>query len=246
MTAEPGMPAAAQKPEPPRGTIAEWTVTILLLLFGTTTPGAGVCNPHRVHGEHAAHRRPPHRGQARLCSLRRLQQIPAAVDQPKRGDIIVFRYPSTARRTSSSASSASPGDRIKIINKQVYSQRQELTEPYVYIRLRSLSFRDNFPTARRIHAVRPRPRHADHDVVNGEVVVPPATLLRHGRQPRQFARQPLLGTRAARKHHRQAAHHLVVLRRAPKTCKDQYNLATTSSIWPSTSSPRRAGTAPSD
>jgi hypothetical protein len=28
---------APKKTEPPRGTIAEWTVTILLLLFGTTT-----------------------------------------------------------------------------------------------------------------------------------------------------------------------------------------------------------------
>ncbi len=30
-------PAAKKTKEPPRGTIAEWTVTILLLLFGTTT-----------------------------------------------------------------------------------------------------------------------------------------------------------------------------------------------------------------
>src|SRR2546423_2631756 len=27
----------ASRPDPPRGTIAEWTITILLLLFGTTT-----------------------------------------------------------------------------------------------------------------------------------------------------------------------------------------------------------------
>ena len=27
----------ALKPDPPRGTIAEWAITILLLLFGTTT-----------------------------------------------------------------------------------------------------------------------------------------------------------------------------------------------------------------
>src|SRR4249920_4282544 len=35
--AETGTPVAVQKTEPPRGTIAEWTVTVLLLLFGTTT-----------------------------------------------------------------------------------------------------------------------------------------------------------------------------------------------------------------
>ncbi len=35
--AQTGVPAAVARPEPPRGTIAEWTITILLLLFGTTT-----------------------------------------------------------------------------------------------------------------------------------------------------------------------------------------------------------------
>ena len=41
--ADPSSPPAtspakpAVKPDPPRGTIAEWTITILLLLFGTTT-----------------------------------------------------------------------------------------------------------------------------------------------------------------------------------------------------------------
>src|SRR5215472_10954297 len=34
--AEPAVEAAA-KSDPPRGTIAEWAITILLLLFGTTT-----------------------------------------------------------------------------------------------------------------------------------------------------------------------------------------------------------------
>jgi hypothetical protein len=37
VAAEPGASAAVAKPEPPRGTIAEWTITILLLLFGTTS-----------------------------------------------------------------------------------------------------------------------------------------------------------------------------------------------------------------
>src|SRR5207253_9028296 len=35
--AEPAVPPPPTKLEPPRGTIAEWAITILLLLFGTTT-----------------------------------------------------------------------------------------------------------------------------------------------------------------------------------------------------------------
>ena len=37
MASGPCQRRGACKPEPPRGTIAEWTITILLLLFGTTT-----------------------------------------------------------------------------------------------------------------------------------------------------------------------------------------------------------------
>ena len=35
--AEPAAPPATIQTDPPRGTIAEWAITILLLLFGTTT-----------------------------------------------------------------------------------------------------------------------------------------------------------------------------------------------------------------
>jgi signal peptidase I len=37
VTEKPPVPPPAVKKEQPRGAIAEWTVTILLLLFGTTT-----------------------------------------------------------------------------------------------------------------------------------------------------------------------------------------------------------------
>jgi signal peptidase I len=35
--AEPAPASPTAQPEPPRGAIAEWAITILLLLFGTTT-----------------------------------------------------------------------------------------------------------------------------------------------------------------------------------------------------------------
>ena len=81
------------KPEPPRGTIAEWTITILLLLFGTTTLvqafviPTGSMEDTLLIGDHLL--------------VDKLAYAPAGpvskyilpYTTRKRGDIIVFRYP---------------------------------------------------------------------------------------------------------------------------------------------------------
>jgi signal peptidase I len=44
---------------------------------------------------------------------------------PSRGDIILFRYPMDMRQTFVKRCMGVPGDRIKLVNKQVVPQRQE-------------------------------------------------------------------------------------------------------------------------
>ena len=84
---------ARRKAEPPRGAIAEWAITILLLLFGTTTLvqafviPTGSMEDTLLIGDHLL--------------VDKLAYAPAGkfskyilpYEEPKRGDIIVFRYP---------------------------------------------------------------------------------------------------------------------------------------------------------
>jgi signal peptidase I len=48
----------------------------------------------------------------------------------KRGDIIVFRYPVDIKQTFVKRCMGVPGDRIRIVNKQVYLNGVKLDEPY--------------------------------------------------------------------------------------------------------------------
>ena len=48
----------------------------------------------------------------------------------KRGDIIVFRYPVDITMTFVKRAIGIPGDRIRLVNKQVYRNGVKLDEPY--------------------------------------------------------------------------------------------------------------------
>jgi signal peptidase I len=165
---------AAKKVEPPRGTIAEWTVTILLLLFGTTTLvqafviPTGSMEDTLLIGDH-------------LLVDKLTYAPPGAVSkyllpyQPvKRGDIIVFRYPVDIQQTFVKRVIGIPGDRIRIVNKQVFLNGQPLEEPYKYHKSDLIdSYRDNFPGEPNLRIYEPAQEMLEHHVVNGEVVVPP-------------------------------------------------------------------------
>ena len=113
-------PKRKRKAEPPRGTIAEWTVTILLLLFGTTTLvqafviPTGSMEDTLLIGDH-------------LLVDKLAYAPPGPISRSilpysavKRGDIIVFRYPIDINQTFVKRVIGVPGDRIRIENKQVY------------------------------------------------------------------------------------------------------------------------------
>ena len=95
----------------------------------------------------------------------------------KRGDIIVFRYPVDISQTFVKRCMGVPGDRIRIIDKQVYLNGVKLDEPYkrlTKIDYLDRSYRDNvFPSAPDSTIYPGAIDMLEHHVVNGEVVVPP-------------------------------------------------------------------------
>src|SRR5688500_7026696 len=122
----------ASHAEPVRGAIAEWTVTILLLLFGTTTLvqafviPTGSMEDTLLVGDHLL--------------VDKLAYAPAGpiskyvlpYTDVQRGDIIVFRYPVDIRQTFVKRVVGVPGDRIRIENKQVIRNGARVDEPFKY------------------------------------------------------------------------------------------------------------------
>src|ERR1700746_3338271 len=127
--APPAEPTA--RPESPRGTIAEWTITILLLLFGTTTLvqafviPTGSMEDTLLIGDHLLV------DKLAYAPKGSFSKFVLPYEDPKDGDIIVFRYPVDITQTFVKRVLGSPGDHIKIIDQQVYRNGVKLNEPYV-------------------------------------------------------------------------------------------------------------------
>ncbi len=154
VVSEPAPPPPVQrvKQETARGFISEWTVTILLLLFGMTTLvqafviPTGSMEDTLLIGDHLL--------------VDKLAYAPSGpisryllpYEPIKRGDIIVFRYPIDIRQTFVKRAIGLPGDRIRIENKQVYVNGVKLNEPYKYNKTDYIdSYRDNFPSEPNVH-----------------------------------------------------------------------------------------------
>lgn len=160
--------------DPPRGAIAEWTVTILLLLFGTTTLvqafviPTGSMEDSLLIGDH-------------LLVDKLAYAPPGPVSRYvlpytplKRGDIIVFKYPVDVRQTFVKRVVAVPGDRIRLVNKDVYLNGRLLQEPYKLHKTPYVdSYRDNFPSDPNTRVDDRALEMLDKNVMDGEVVVPP-------------------------------------------------------------------------
>jgi signal peptidase I len=164
-----------RKPQP-RGFVAEWAMTILVYLFATTTlvqayvvPTGSMETNLRV-GDHMlvdrlAYADPGPVGR-RLLPYREV----------KRGDIVAFLYPEDIRQTYVKRVIGLPGDRIRMIDKQVVRNGRLLSEPYTRHIAGSDPYRDDFPAAPD-YSTTPRGRDMLlHHVQNGELVVPPGTL----------------------------------------------------------------------
>jgi signal peptidase I len=165
----------------PRGAVAEWTVTILLLLFGTTTLvqafviPTGSMEDNLLIGDHLLVDKLSF-APAGAVSRYLLPYLPI-----ERGDIIVFRYPEDVRQTFVKRVVGVPGDRIRIVNKQVLLNGKPIEEPYKFHKQDFLiPYRDNFPDSPP-GDIRPRgldmlASHLDRD----EIVVPPDSYFAMG------------------------------------------------------------------
>ncbi len=171
---DPDLKKKEKEQEPPRGFIAEWTVTIILLLFGTTTLvqafviPTGSMEDTLLVGDHLL--------------VDKLAYAPGGAiskyvlpySDVHRGDIIVFRYPIDIKQTFVKRVMGVPGDRIHLQNKQVYLNGHALVEPYVVHKLDYIdSYRDNFPSDPNTPIFPPAQQMLEHDVQGGDVVVPP-------------------------------------------------------------------------
>lgn len=167
------VPAEAPAPAQ-RGFIAEWTVTIILLLFGTTSlvqayviPTGSMENSLLV-GDHLL--------------VDKLAYAPAGTvsrhilpyDPLKRGDIIVFRYPVDISQTFVKRVIGIPGDHLRLVDKQLIVNGKVENEPYVYHSNPFIDpYLDNFPGRPNVHVYKPALDMLQNHVQNGELVVPP-------------------------------------------------------------------------
>lgn len=160
-----------------RHTIAEWTLTALFLLFGTTTLAqafvipTGSMQDTLLVGDHLL--------------VDKLAYAPASTfskyvlpfEVPKHGDIIVFRYPADINETLVKRLIGLPGDRLRITNGVVFRNGTRLNEPYVFHKYAYDPAVDNFPNpcCRPVKEELAEERQRamlEQNVVDGEVVVP--------------------------------------------------------------------------
>jgi len=174
-----------QEPRPAqRHSLAEWAIMILVLLFGTTTiaqpyviPTASMHNT-LLTGDHLI--------------VDKLAYSPTdsfskhilPYEDVHRGDIIVFVHP-TLNVNYVKRCIGLPGDRIKLVNKQVFINGKPLNEPYVIHQTDSLLYRDNFPRGQPEYIQDPKMAERAYqmlhdDVANGELVIPEGSYFAMG------------------------------------------------------------------
>lgn len=167
--------------EAPRNFLAEWTVTFILLLFGTTSLvqafviPTGSMEDTLMIGDHLL--------------VDKLAYAPSGpvskyivpYTEVKRGDIIVFRYPVDIQQTFVKRCIGVPGDHIRLVNKQLILNGKPVNEPYVYHKTEYMdSYRDNFPSEPNVRVADLAQDMLMQHVQNGEVVVPSGSYFAMG------------------------------------------------------------------
>jgi signal peptidase I len=165
----------------PHGVLAEWTITLSILFFATTTlvqayviPTGSMENTILI-GDHVlvdklAYADPGAIGK-HLLPYRDV----------RRGDIIVFRYPPDGKTPYVKRAIGLAGDRIHLDHGQVVRNGQRLIEPYTrHIAPGANFYGDNFPQSPDAGLPeRGREMLANHEQ-NGEIVVPPDSFFALG------------------------------------------------------------------
>jgi signal peptidase I len=179
-TAEvPSKGAEAEDPDAPmfyrqRPLLAEWAVTLLILMFVTTTLvqafviPTGSMESTLLVGDYLL--------------VDKLSYAPHGsfsgsflpFTEVKRGDIVVFRYPGNLKETFVKRVIGVPGDRIKMVQKQVWRNGKAIEEPYKQ-HTSSIDdpYRDNFPNPSYFQLSDRAIEMLETHVKNGELIVPP-------------------------------------------------------------------------
>ena len=157
-------------------------ITVILALFGTTfivqafkipTPSM---EDNLLVGDHLLVNKFVYGAQGSLLD------IVLPLKDVKRGDVIVFKYPKDLTKHYVKRAIGVPGDRIKILKKQVFVNGVALEEPYKFHKALPGAYADprseDFPLEShpgRIYRGTPDedPNWSDEFVKDGEVVVPP-------------------------------------------------------------------------
>ncbi len=126
--------------------VNEWSLNILILLFGTTTLVQAFIVPTPsmdttvMVGDHMLV------DKLAYAPSGSFSRIFLPYTDVKRGDIIVFRYPVDIRQNYVKRVIGVPGDRIKIVDKMVSVNGKALKEPYKQHVFPDVQpYRDNFP-----------------------------------------------------------------------------------------------------
>jgi signal peptidase I len=164
-----------------RDFLHEWSLNILVLLFGTTTlvqafiVPTGSMESTVLIGDHLLVDKlsyaPPDSFSKYLLPY----------TEPKRGDVIVFRYPMDIRQNFVKRVIGVPGDHIRIVDKVVYVNGKALLEPYTqHVDSRMEPYRDNFPAPPNGPVADRAQEMLSAQVSNGELVVPPGSYFAMG------------------------------------------------------------------
>lgn len=160
-----------------RNGLAEWAATILLLLFGTTTLcqafviPTGSMEDTLLIGDHLLV------DKLAYSHAGTINRHLLPYEEPKHGDIVVFRYPPDIRETLVKRLIGVPGDRIRITKGVVYRNGIRLNEPYVYHKYAYDPALDNFPwqccrPVKQELARTAQQEMLDQNLRSGEVVIP--------------------------------------------------------------------------
>jgi signal peptidase I len=191
VTTKPVKVTKKPKPVPERNSLAEWIVTFLLLIYGTSLIAQPFVIPTSsmentlMTGDHLI--------------VDKLAYAPAGAiskyilpyqRQVKRGDIAVFRHPINLQEDYVKRLVGIPGDHLKLVHAKLWLNGHPVDEPYVIHSKGDYEpFRDDFPTGGfpPSSPVDGRMMPADRmndmlhtNVVNGEIVVPPGSYFAMG------------------------------------------------------------------
>jgi signal peptidase I len=164
-----------------RNFFAEWAFTVLVMLFASTSLGwsyvipTGSMEDTLLVGDHIFV------DKLSYAPASRLAHILLPYQNPRDGDVIAFHYPVDPAQMFVKRVIGQPGDRIRIVNQQLFRNGVAVHEPYVRHKAGFFSaYRDNFPMDINWLDVAPDTRRNLRlqsmllmNVKDGELVVPP-------------------------------------------------------------------------